>query len=452
MKKYFAAFVVASIVLAIMLAVLVSAFKPINSLIKPPKVEGENFEIQTAFEKYTGNRYLLKQPISGDYRSAYTFIDLDSDGDDEVIVFYSGRDEIDIVKMNVLDKVDNQWQSIADFQSLHNQIMEIEFADLDGDSFKEIIVGWATYQDDFSKLMSIYKIAGDSNGVSIKSVFDDSYSQFRVIDIDCDGKNDILNLKYIATGNAAEYKASFLSYGDDGIFEKGNTTLDKSISSVTSVTSDFDDENEIRRIYVDGYKVDSGMATDCFSWNDETNDFQRYMIDNMTISALSSRTSSVLCSDIDFDGVVEVPVEEFLPASVVISVEKSLSLSQSLIKWVKLTENTASTVEYQIMNSSMGYNFVFDEDWIDTLTVKNDLENGILTFYILDDVDGELTMTESCFAIKSVQQDEAVSYFTSNYDYLFSSDSGRDFYVRIFDIGREMGITNRKIKTSIVTG
>lgn len=452
MKKYSAALVVVAIVLAVMLIVLVSAFKPINSLIRPPKVEGKNLDIQTAFEEYTGANYLLKQPISGNYRSAYTFIDLDGDNDDEVIVFYSTRKEIDIVRMNVLDEINGQWKSIADFASQHNQIMEIEFADLDGDSLKEIIVGWTTYKDDYSKLMSVYKIAEDAHGVSIKSVFDDSYSQFRVMDIDCDGTSDILNLKYATTGNSAEYSASFLAYSVDGISERGSTFLDRSISSVTAVSSDYDKTAKRRRIYIDGYKVDSGMATDCFSWNDSENNFQRYSIDNMTISALSSRTCSVNCSDIDSDGIIEVPFEEFLPGSAVINMEKSLNQAQSLIKWVKLTDSAAITTEYRIINSSLGYSLIFDKSWIGTFTVKNDIESGILTFYLLEDIDGELKMTQSCFAIKTVPKDDEQSYFTTNYDYLFTSETGSSFYLRIFAAGEDLGITNKIIKKSIVSG
>lgn len=453
MKKYSATLVVVALILAVMLFILISEFKPINSLIRPPKVEGENLEIQTAFELYTGNNYLLKQPISGNYRSAYTFIDLDGDEDDEVIVFYSDKDEIDIVRMNVLDKINGQWQSIADFESLHNEIMEIEFADLDGDSTKEIIVGWATYQDDYSKLMSVYTITGDNSGsVSIHSVFDDSYSQFRVMDIDCDGNNDILNLKYIATGNATEYKVSFLSYGSQGIREKGNTILDRSISSVTAIANDYIKDDNTRRIYVDGYKIDSGMATDCFSWNNDKNDFERYMIDNMTVSALTSRTGSVICADIDSDGIVEVPIEEFLPASEVTSIEKSVTQAQSLFKWVKLTDTSTKATQYRIINQSLGYSLIFDESWIGTYTVKNDIENGALTFYLLKETDSELRRSHECFSIKCVPLDEEVSYFSSGYDFLFSSEGGKSFYYRISDFGEEMGITDKIIKNSIVVG
>lgn len=451
MKKYSAGLVAVALILAVMLVMLVSAFKPINSLIKPPKVEGENLDIQVAFEKYAGNNYLLKQPIKGDYRSAYTFIDLDGDDDNEVIVFYSDTSEIDIVRMNVLDKVNDEWESIADFKSLHNQIQEIEFADLNGDKYKEIIVGWATYQDDYSKLMSVYKISSVSDEVSIESVFDDSYSLFRVIDIDCDGKKDILNLKYFATGNSAEYRAAYLSYETNGIIEKGSTVLDRSISSVTAVTSDYTKDSNIRRIYIDGYKVDSGMATDCFSWDGENNEFRRYLIDGMTVSAVTSRSTSVMSADINSDGVIEMPTEEFLPGSNIISTERTQSLPQSLTKWVQLQGERAETIEYHLINSAGSYSFVFDKDWLGKITVENNTESGILTFCELKNENNQLVMGTPYFSIKAVPQDESVSYFTSNYDYL---DSGNSlyYYYRIFNAGDDFGITRKIIEKSMIMG
>ncbi len=451
MKKYSAGLVAVALILAVMLVMLVSAFKPINSLIKPPKVEGENLDIQVAFEKYAGNNYLLKQPIKGDYRSAYTFIDLDGDDDNEVIVFYSDTSEIDIVRMNVLDKVNDEWESIADFKSLHNQIQEIEFADLNGDKYKEIIVGWATYQDDYSKLMSVYKISSVSDEVSIESVFDDSYSLFRVIDIDCDGKKDILNLKYFATGNSAEYRAAYLSYETNGIIEKGSTVLDRSISSVTAVTSDYTKDSNIRRIYIDGYKVDSGMATDCFSWDGENNEFRRYLIDGMTVSAVTSRSTSVMSADINSDGVIEMPTEEFLPGSNIISAERTQSLPQSLTKWVQLQGERAETIEYHLINSAGSYSFVFDKDWLGKITVENNTESGILTFCELKNENNQLVMGTPYFSIKAVPQDESVSYFTSNYDYL---DSGNSlyYYYRIFNAGDDFGITRKIIEKSMIMG
>lgn len=454
MKKYSAALIITAIVLALALIYLVSEFKPINSLMKPPKVEGENLAIQLAFEESVGeNKYLLKQPLRGEHRSAYTFIDLDGDNDDEVIVFYSSDVAIDIVRMNVLDVIDGKWRSVADFESLHNQIQEIKFADLNGDKLKEIIVGWTTYQDDYSKLLSVYKIARSDDGVSIKPVFDDPYSQFEIMDIDSDGKKDILLLKYFAAANTpeTEYRATFLSYTEKGIKEVSTIALDRSIASVTSVSSDYSEETALRRIYIDGYKIDSGMATDCFYWDDATEHFERMTINGVNLSALSSRASGVICSDINSDGIIEIPTEEFLPASNVITAERNIGNAQALIKWVSIDNSQLKTIEYRIMNSSSGYAVKFDESWLGKVTVINDIADGVLTFCKLEYLNGQAVCGEEYFAIKTVAGDNSLSFFSTDYNYLFNV-KGQYHYCRIYESGENFGLTYKTIKKSMITG
>lgn len=453
MKKYSVGLVFTAVILAVALFFLVSEFKPINSLMKPPKVEGENLAIQLAFEESVGDNYLLKQPLKGDYRSAYTFIDLDGDNDDEVIVFYSGKEAIDIVRMNVLDVIDGEWQSIADFESLHNQIQEIKFADLNGDKLKEIIVGWATYQDDYSKLLSVYKIALKGDGVTIKPVFDDSYSHFEIVDIDSDGKKDILSLKRVSVPNTSEseYRATFLSYTKKGIAEFASIPLDGSIASVTSVTSDFNEETSLRRIYIDGYKVDSGMATDCFYWNKNGNCFEKITYGGVSLAAITSRSSGVLCSDINSDGFIEIPVEEYLPASSVIAAERNNNIGQSVIRWVQIGDGYLNTAEYRIMNSVSGYSFVFDSNWVGKITVENDLSEGVMTFCELRNENGQLVCGSPYFSIKTITDENNISYFSTDYDYLLRN-KGQYYYCRIFDKGESFGITYKNIKNSMIMG
>lgn len=453
MKKYSAILVSVAVMLAAALFFLVSEFKPINSLMRPPKVEGDNLAIQLAFEETVGGNYLLKQPIKGDYRSAYTFIDLDGDDDDEVIVFYSGQDAIDIVRMNVLDVINGAWHSIADFESLHNQIQEVKFADLNGDRLKEIIVGWATYQDDYSKLLSVYKINQVGNGFSIKPVFDDSYSHFEIIDIDSDGKKDILSLKRMAVPNTpeSEYRASFLSYTKKGINEIAGIALDRSIASVTSVTADFNKETLLRRIYVDGYKVDSGMATDCFYWNKKDSCFEKITYGGVSLTAITSRSIGVFCTDINFDGFIEIPIEEILPASSVETAERITDSGQSIIKWAQIGDGILNTVEYRIMNSSAGYSFSFDKEWLGKITVENDVVEGIITFCELKNINGQFERGAPYFSIKTVTDDSMISYFTTDYDYLLNN-KGQYYYCRIFDAGEKFGITYKKIKNRMIMG
>lgn len=448
MKKYAFGFLIVLVVSLLAVILFTNSFESIDNLMKPPKLEGESLEIQLAFENTVGENYILKSPIKGKYRSAFTFIDLASDRNDEAVVFYSNADEIGVVRMNVLDEVNGEWVSIADFESVHSEIQQIEFADLNGDKTKEIIAGWTTYQSDVAKSMSIYELSVDNeDNVSINLLYNDTYSEFSIMDIDCDNIYDLLNLKLVTTGPNTEYIASFLKYEDGSINEKGYVPLDHSISSVKSVSSD--NAYDFRRIFVDGYKIDSGMATDCFYWNTQNDEFRRYMYAEQSISNLTSRTTNVISTDVNSDSVMEIPIEEMLPASSVITAEKAAFSEQSLIKWTHIGDRYLKPVEYHIVNSFSGYSFVFDSEWLGKVTAENNLTNGTLTFYELKAQNNTLIKGKELFTLKTffeIPLDRSATYY---YKYLGSS-KGKYYYYRIFSEGEEFGITRNLIKKKMI--
>ena len=180
MRKYAVAVLIVSLFALLGFAFIGTYFQPVDSLIRPPQAEGENLAIQLAFSEAAGDDFILKQPLNGNYRNAYTFIDLTGDNNDEVIVFYSKSNDLGIVRMNVLDKKDDKWVSIADFQSAHSDIHEIEFADLNGDNTKEIIVGWTVLGESYSKLITVYQITDSENNINIKTVYNDYYSKMNL--------------------------------------------------------------------------------------------------------------------------------------------------------------------------------------------------------------------------------------------------------------------------------
>ena len=72
----------------------------VETLLRPPRPAGEQQQIQKALEKYilseqkkqaadTLGGYILKYPRFGDHRSAFVLQDLNGNGVDEAIVFYS---------------------------------------------------------------------------------------------------------------------------------------------------------------------------------------------------------------------------------------------------------------------------------------------------------------------------------------------------------------------------
>ena len=75
-------------------------FSSVDNLMRPPKISGEiNSQLMNAFEASVGGQYSLKYPLSGDYQSPCVMYDMDNDGTDEAIIFYSPENESTTVRL-----------------------------------------------------------------------------------------------------------------------------------------------------------------------------------------------------------------------------------------------------------------------------------------------------------------------------------------------------------------
>ena len=81
----------------------------IDDLMRPPKLSGENSGIQEAFELATAGKTIqMKTPTTGSHRSSYVLYDIDGDGEEEVITFYSDATDETAVYMHVLNFSDRR--------------------------------------------------------------------------------------------------------------------------------------------------------------------------------------------------------------------------------------------------------------------------------------------------------------------------------------------------------
>ena len=453
MKKYGFGLILLSVLALLGCVVITKAFEPLDTLMKPPKVEGENLSIQLAFEEYVGENYLLKQPISGSYRSAFTRVDLTGDGENKVVVFYSMNDDLGIVRMNVLDKINDKWKSVADFESVYHDIEEIAFSDLNGDGDKEIIVGWTVFQNSYSKLFTVYEVGSDDNDITIYPIYSTYYSMFKIADFDSNGKYDILALKYAMVGNSPEYTGTILSYDENTLKERKAFSLDKSLNSVAAINYDYYD-NSLTRIFIDGYKSDSGMITDCFLWNTADDTFDRAYVGGNSIASLTLRNSSVICKDINSDGLIELPREEYLPNTS----EDNLSygsndLGMSKITWFWFYGDETEFVECHMLFPQYGYSFVLNRHLMGNVSVENDTQNGLVTFYSIKKTDGKIVRDQPLFSIMTLTDFDLNIISEISFDYFMSGQiKDKYYYCRLFDAAEEYAITRREIKNRIIAG
>ena len=447
MKKYFLA--ISALIISVLLIIMATGFEfeNLESLMKPPMVEGENRKIQLAFENFAGNQYHLVTPLKGEHRSAYNFFDLNGDAEDEVIVFYSKESENDIVRMNVLDrKADGTWVSIADIGTEYSDVQQVEFADLNGDKIKEIIVGWTVFQNEYAKTMDVYMLSKSKSNYVFERVYNGIYYDFKTFDINCDARKDILKIDYIKHMDRAEYSATFLGYNDNGIEEISSINLDLSFSSITSVTSDYLENEKRRRIYFDGPRHESGMITDCIFYNNDKKCFENEKTGFPPLSALSSRISNVSSKDINSDGIVEIPKEKEVLLGETLTKDSTLDLLAT--EWVKINSGKTTTVSYEVFNSVYGYSYKIDKDAFNRVTVKNDLVNGEMTFYQILYTAAGAIKGDPLFTIIATEDHESAENLDFRYKFLYERGT-RSYFCRIYSLGEDIGFTRTSIRKNM---
>ena len=447
MKKYFLAIIV--LILSVFLTILATGFEfqNLESLMKPPMVEGENRKIQLAFENFVGKDYQLVTPLKGIHRAAYNFFDLNGDKDDEVIVFYSKSEENDVIRMNVLDRNnDGTWVSIADIVTEYSDVQQVDFADLNGDNIEEIIVGWTVFQNEYTKTMNVYMLSKKRDTYIFEMVYNSIYYDFITVDINCDNNADLLKIDYIKNIDRSEYVASYLGFKTVEIHEFSSIVLDLSFSSVTSITSDYLKNENRCRVYLDGPKHESGVITDCIYFDNVSCELKKERSGSIPLSTLSSRITNISSRDINNDGIIEIPTEKEMPLGECVTKDGSKNLL--VTEWVQLNSDNTTTVSYSVFNATCCYSYRIPEDMFNEITVKNNLITGEMTFYKINSSYGNVSKGDALFTIIATESSENAEDLDFRYKYLCKKNKYY-YFARIFNQGEKTGITKSLIINNI---
>ena len=103
-------------------------FFSVESLMSPPAQSGKNGEVEAAFKKLMSEKTIqLRTPMSGDYQTAFVLFDINSDGSEEAIVFYTDSSIDASVRLSFMECINDTWVISADIKGAGSGVYDVTF-------------------------------------------------------------------------------------------------------------------------------------------------------------------------------------------------------------------------------------------------------------------------------------------------------------------------------------
>lgn len=271
-----------------------------KSLLKAPKVSNKYIEIQNTLNNLFSD-YSLVTPQNSVNKEAVYLLNLYGDHKEEAIIFL--RDNISYeIKIVVLERGESEeWKEKNIFSGIGFNINRVNFKDLDGDEKNEMIIGWegSTLID---RGISVYTIRENN----IVEVFNKNYTAYAVEDLDIDGNDElmIINLdKAKGQANAVLYD---LDIDTKSMYYVDQVNMDGYVNGYYNVTSGYVSATK-KGVLIDVNVGAHSSYTDLIIYQ---NGQLRNIFYNETweYTDLTFRPYSTKSSDIDEDGIMEIPL------------------------------------------------------------------------------------------------------------------------------------------------
>lgn len=328
-----------------------------DSLLRAPKITGENASLQASFEKSVGKDVSLFTPIAGEYRASYIFFDGNSDGVDEAVVFYSLNTNPSVVHMHILARNGEEWYSVSDITGSGTSVYKVDFFNIDNDSSLEIAVLWSMGDSKKEKTLSIYKVSVSSGntGSIIVSLATVQLADYICFDIDSDSVNELLYFYHNSSDNDNQFGVRLLAYSVDEktLFPVSDLSLNERIESVLQILYDRCTDGYV--LYVDCLLNDGDYFTEIICYDNEKSVMYLPQNENGLICSATERQALKLCEDFNRDGKTDIPMVFFSEDSYTSGRADGTTEQISFVSWQTFSENGLYEIGKYYDNPVDGY-------------------------------------------------------------------------------------------------
>lgn len=371
----------------------------VDTMLTPPKLSTQQEQIYQALRDTTGSDIRLKYPKRGAYLSAFIIADIDDDENEEAIVFYEKNSSIPSpdsgLRISILDCIDGEWLSICDRSAEGTEIEKVIISPLGSNDRMNIIVGYST-SNQSEKHISVYSYS-DSY---LEQTFSQAYTMFDVADSGSgEAYPDLILLGAGSSGTDSAYAAVY-RLAEDGNYHEYKHNFHDSYTDYSQLIYGRLPDGRVA-MYIDAATGTASVQTEILCMEDTQLTDLMQRCGRKADSTV--RRAGLGCTDIDGDGVPEIPVQSVFAGYD----DAPESEKRRQTNWLMMQDQIIYTEHYSYYSTGSGYAFLLPEEWVNRVTVRSDAVTGELQFVAYE---GEWSEEMSVLLRIYIAYDEADMY------------------------------------------
>lgn len=300
-------------------------------------------------------------PQSGSNTQTVQLQDMDGDGVQEsAVAFFRVSGAERPLKIYVFHlREDDTYEQRCVIEGVGSAIASVAYENVGGSEAKEVVVSWQISATDHA--LGVYSL-DDVEGIELLWV--DSYTRFRMADLDSDGAKELIALT-LQTGEDSINRADFYDYDGAALELKTTALLTAGINEIRLLRNGNLMDMTPAIFVTSSFPESSDQVVDILACRD--GQFTNITLNSDTLRSEETIRSytAVSGTDIDRDGVMEIPRP--------VQVPRAMGATDDfwLLDWrqfdLKGTPHTVMTTYHTITD---GWYFTIPEEWLGRLTIS----------------------------------------------------------------------------------
>ncbi|MDD3346809.1 VCBS repeat-containing protein [Oscillibacter sp.] len=345
-------------------------FNP-QELYSLPKLPAKYTELNNRINEILKDGAEYAAPVAGTNIQPVQLRDLNGDGREEALAFFRNTSDEKPLKIYVFTAAGETYEQTAVIEGSGTAIYSIAYNDLDADGQTELIVGWRASTE--LQALTVYALRPNGPLELVRT----DYVKYGVLDLDENQLQELVVLRSVPDGEGA---ADYYSWNSGALKVRYSVRISMTMAELSQ-------QGRVTRgtlcggepaLFITGVVESARTVTDILA-------IRNGELTNVVLSAatgVSTETAvfrSLYPTDINGDGLTEVPKPAFLPAW-----ENSTDFYQR-IDWSCYTiDGKAETVMSTYHDTEDGWYFQLPEKWFDQILVSRSVvpDEAAVTFYI----------------------------------------------------------------------